>query len=65
MEEGVVEVGFCADRVEGSAVPGADFLDEVRGEVGACLHLVVVVEVDLYHSQLFTPSSRDSMFQHT
>ena len=48
MEEGVVKVSFGADRVHGTAVEGADFVNEVITEAGALLVLVCVVEVDLW-----------------
>ena len=47
VEKGVVEVGFCADRVQGSAVEGTDLINELIAEVGAFLVLPVVVEIDL------------------
>ena len=54
MEEGVVEVSFATDGIEGTTVPGADFLDEVGAEVCAFLVLGVVVEVDLVISYLIS-----------
>ena len=47
VEEGVVEVGFRADRIERSSVPAADLLDEVLAEVCAFLILLRVIEMDL------------------
>ena len=47
MEERVVEVGFCAYRIESAAVPGTDFLDEVCAEGCSGFVGLGVVEVDL------------------
>ena len=64
MEEGVVEVGFGADGVEGAAVPTADLLDEVFAELGALLVLLRVVEVDLTRSAIILECSRLSTYLH-
>jgi len=47
MEQGVVVVGLCADRIECSPVEVAELLNELVAEVGALLVLLIVVKVDL------------------
>ena len=51
MEQGVVVVGLCADRIECSSVEVAKLFNELIAEVGALLVLLVIVKVDLYLRQ--------------
>jgi hypothetical protein len=44
VEECKVEVGLRADGIKCPSVPCAQLLDKVRGEVGAFLKFLVVVE---------------------
>lgn len=47
MEQSIVVVGLCADRIEGSSVEVAELLNELIAEVGALLVLLGIVKVDL------------------
>lgn len=47
MEQSIVVVGLCADRIESSSVEVAELLNELIAEVGALLVLLVIVKVDL------------------